>query len=220
VARALLFWRLAMVRNGFFMFVFAMFLGGCVIVPTAQTHEVTVHVDRGAETTWGPIAWDIATAVHPETATVVVTAARRQACSRLQTEIYDAVTTKTTRVAWLLGDAPVQSLGDLLAIPLAVLLFTPVTAVSGIISGSIVAASHPKAKRLSRPTDAYEGTCRDAAANEPVALVLPSGTELAAVTGADGRATFAIPDGERYGGSATARIADQTRTLAFVGAAR
>ena len=178
---------------------------GCLWNAEVVTQGVSVGVVDSAVDFGDVVGWDIATAIAPDVANVVVTAARVQTCTRLSYDIYDEYAHErlvTVPLDLGQGDAGRHTAGVFAAV------FVVIGVATLAVSAIEVAASQRTKTRKSRLLGESRTTCEHAVANAPVDRVLPSGAVLTAATDMDGRAHFTIPANEPDFGTVITRVSE------------
>ncbi len=159
---------------------------GCLIVPTTKT----TTTDLGKEIDIVHVAdHDLEILGEANGGTITLQARRKRDCERRHLAVSRIVKTRHAKVGGT-SDVRGKIFGALLA---------PVTIpVSAVVTGLVLAAGQPDAKRVTKIESVEKFSCTEVAADLPVRITLASGATRDLRTTAAGTLAFAIPDDEPY----------------------
>ena len=156
---------------------------GCIVVPTMKTTTNVVH-STSTSTVDPDESFELEAKLHAARLAGVTWWNRD--CRREVVDVVDVTRKRGPKLVNVdeTGD-PRNSLADLLLAPA-----TLVT--SGIVTAIVIAVSHKTTSRQTQISE-HRAACPYAAANVAVAVTMPSGTTLDAVTNAGGQFVVNIP---------------------------
>jgi hypothetical protein len=179
-------------------------LTGCIVVPHFETK--TVPTGREVRPVVAGAPGKIVVRSDVEGIELVVRAARQRECKQDAIERFDEVRHGSAKLEMSSGGGGGDGRG-LLLLPL---VEPPLLAVSGIITGIIVAVGSKTTHHEKMTTARF--SCPTPVAGVAIEVALPSGAVVMGATDEGGRAAFAIPDAEPVTGDVIVRAGSGSAT--------